>query len=229
MAGFIMFYWIIVPALYYSDVWKTGHLPMSTSGAYDRFAQPYDIGRVITPDHRLNITAYEEYSPLYLPVTYAMTYLLAFMFSTALVVHTVLYYGPEALRRLRGKESANDDTHARLMRKYPKAPSWYYWMILIGCAVMAVAAVKLEDFGIPVWAPLLALLVAAVYTLPMGYMFAMTGQLGGNNLVAQVIAGSLFPGSAIGNMVSNPGTFQYSQMTSAQPRFSKQLLYKAPL
>lgn len=218
MAGFILFYWIIVPALYYSDVWKTGHLPMSSSGAYDRFAEPYDIGRVVTPDHRLNVTAYEEYSPLYLPVTYAMTYLLAFMFSTALIVHTVLHYGPEALRRLRGKESANDDIHARLMRKYPEARSWYYWATLTGCAVMAVAAVKVEDFGIPVWAPLLALLVAVVYAFPLGYMFAMTGQLGGNNLVAQVIAGSLFPGSAIGNMIFKTIAVQSSTLmvTSTQ-------------
>ncbi|KAG9045824.1 hypothetical protein FS837_005614 [Tulasnella sp. UAMH 9824] len=200
MAGFILFYWIIVPALYYSDVWKTGHLPMSSSGAYDRFSQPYDIDRVVTSDHRLNVTAYEEYSPLYLPVTYAMTYFIAFMFSAALVVHTVLHDGPEALRQLRGKESVDDDIHARLMRKYPKVPSWYYWIILTSCAVMGVAAVKLDDFGIPVWAPLLALLVAVIYALPLGYMFAKTGQLGGNNLVAKAIAESLFPGSAIRNM-----------------------------
>ncbi|KAG8932095.1 hypothetical protein FRC01_000280 [Tulasnella sp. 417] len=181
---------------------------MSSSGGYDRFAQPYDIDRVITPEHRLNVTAYAEYSPLYLPVTYVMTYLLAFMASTALVTHTALHYGPEVLRRLRGKESAKDDIHARLMKNYPNAPYWYYSVILIGCAVMLVGAVKLEDLGIPVWAPLLALLVGIIYTLPLGYMYAMTGQLGGNNLIGQAIPGSLFPGSAVGNMVSALQPFQ---------------------
>ncbi|KAG8956736.1 hypothetical protein FRC04_000214 [Tulasnella sp. 424] len=203
MAGFVIFYWIIIPVLYYSDVWKTGHLPISGTIAYDRFAQPYDISRVITPDNNLNVTAYEEYSPLYLPVTYVMTYLLAFMLSTALVVHTVLHYGPEALRRLKREENDDDDVHARLMKKYPEVPSWYYWAIFVGCTVMAMIAVKarIEDVGLPVWAPLLALLVAIIYALPMGYMFATTGQLVGNNLIAQAIPGRLLPGSALGNMI----------------------------
>ncbi|KIO29156.1 hypothetical protein M407DRAFT_228494, partial [Tulasnella calospora MUT 4182] len=63
--GFVVFYWLIVPILYYKNVWKSGHLPIMGGSAYDRFAEPYSLKHVITPDFRLNVTAYEEYSPIY--------------------------------------------------------------------------------------------------------------------------------------------------------------------
>ncbi|KAG9018626.1 hypothetical protein FRB90_011112 [Tulasnella sp. 427] len=202
MAGFVSFYWILSPALYYLNVWKTGHLPISGVAAYDQFAQPYDISRVITSDHRFNVTAYEEYSPLYLPVTYAMTYLLAFTLSTGFIVHATLCYGPEILRRLKGKDDRTEDIHARLMKRYAEAPSWYYGSIVAACTVLMLVAVKVEDIGLPVWAPLLATLITVVYSIPMGYMLALTGLPSSVvNLVAQASAGSLFPGSAVANIV----------------------------
>ncbi|KIO27768.1 hypothetical protein M407DRAFT_7102 [Tulasnella calospora MUT 4182] len=77
--GFVVFCWILAPVLYYNNVWNMGHLPITGYSAYDRFGLPYDIHRVLTPDKQLNVTAYQEYSPVYLPVTFALTY---FVFKT---------------------------------------------------------------------------------------------------------------------------------------------------
>ncbi|KAG9018710.1 hypothetical protein FRB90_010324 [Tulasnella sp. 427] len=212
MAGFVLFYWIITPILYYSNVWKTGHLPISGLTAYDRFAQPYNISRVVTSDRLLNVTAYEEYSPLYLPVTYAMTYFLAFMLSTALIVHSVLSYGPEAIRRLKGQGRESEDIHAKFMKNYDEVPSWCYWAVVIFTTILMIVAVKVEDVGMPLWVPLLAVLVIMIESLPMAYMLAMTGEPASNNLIAQVIAGSLLPGSAPANLIFKTFVVQGSNM-----------------
>ena len=46
---------------------------MSANQPYDRFGNVYDIPRVLRDDDRFDETAYNAYSPLYLPATYAVT------------------------------------------------------------------------------------------------------------------------------------------------------------
>jgi hypothetical protein len=55
---------------------------MFGTAPYDRFGKVYDYTRVLTPQDTFNLTAYENYSPLYMPAAYAMTYLIAFALCT---------------------------------------------------------------------------------------------------------------------------------------------------
>lgn len=110
--------------------------------AYDRFAQPYDTDRVLNPDKTLNTTAYAEYSPLYIPVSFVMTYLIAFILTTAMVVATILDHGKEILRAMRQQNVEDDDVHARLMRKYPEVPGLWYAAVLLVSLGLAIVAVK---------------------------------------------------------------------------------------
>ena len=107
---------------------------------YDRFAKPYNVSFVLLPDQRLNVTAYETYSPLYLPGAYAITYLIAFMLSSAVIVHTLLYYGRTLLNGFKRIKIEKDDIHAKLMRSYPEVPDWWYFLVfLVFFALMIVA------------------------------------------------------------------------------------------
>lgn len=93
---------------------------------YDRYGNPYNISSIMTPDHSFNLTAYNAYSPLYLPAAYAMTYLIAFGLSACLLVHTALYHGRTLWRGVQNVRTEKDDVHARLMRAYPEVPDWWY-------------------------------------------------------------------------------------------------------
>lgn len=53
--------------------WDLSYFPIADDQPYDRFGKPYDITRVLTKDDLFNQTAYENYSPLYLPATYAVS------------------------------------------------------------------------------------------------------------------------------------------------------------
>ncbi|KAG9010847.1 hypothetical protein FRB90_007610 [Tulasnella sp. 427] len=127
-AGFVLFFWIVTPILYYLNVWKTGHLPMMDLSLYDRFAEPYDIARIIDPSViRLNVTAYMEYSQPYLTVANTVSNLISYTTPTLLIVHTALYYGSSIIRWLRSHRDVEpDDIHAKLMRTYPDTPTWWY-------------------------------------------------------------------------------------------------------
>ena len=88
---------------------------------FDRFGQVYDSGRVVDKiTGALNSTAYHEYSPLYLPITYAAFYCVAFASSTALITHTAIYHGKEMYDRVKNLRSEEEDIHFKLMKQYPE-------------------------------------------------------------------------------------------------------------
>jgi hypothetical protein len=124
------------------QVWEFSHFPITGNVPYDRFGDRYDIHRVLTPEDTFNLTAYQEYSPLYLPATYAVTYLLAFALSTNVIVHTLLYHGRSLWKGLKRIRVEDDDIHAKLMRHYPEVPDWWYGAAFLLFFSMAVVAVE---------------------------------------------------------------------------------------
>ncbi|KAJ7736920.1 OPT oligopeptide transporter protein-domain-containing protein [Mycena metata] len=199
--GFVTFYWILTPALYYTNTWFLAYFPISANVPYDRFGNQYNVSAVLGAGDQFNATAYAAYSPLYLPATYAMTYLLAFALSTCVIVHTLLYHGRSLLNGVKKMRVESDDIHAKLMRNYPEVPDW--WYLLSFCVFFSLAIVGMEVWhtGVPVWALLLAVALPIIYILPSGFIYAMTGQEITLNILAQIIPGSLLPGNPLANML----------------------------
>lgn len=129
-----------------SQTWFTHYLPISTGQVFDRFARPYNTSRVIDVGANvLNVTAYQEYSPLYLPVTFAAVYGLSFALATSVLVHTVLYHGPGILKRFKSDKGDDDDIHAKLMREYKEVPDWWYWLYLVIFAALSIATIYVRS------------------------------------------------------------------------------------
>jgi hypothetical protein len=120
---------------------------MASNEPYDKFGQLYNITKVLNHDDTFDMEAYQNYSPLYLPATYAVCYLIAFALSTCVITHTLLYHGKSLLNGLRRMNVETDDVHAKLMRHYPEVPDW--WYILSGCIFFALAIVAVEVRTIP--------------------------------------------------------------------------------
>jgi hypothetical protein len=76
-AGFAIFFWIMTPAIYYTNTWYTAYLPLTTADVYDRFGQEYNVSKVLT-NELFDAEKYAAYSPPYLPATYAFVYGLSF-------------------------------------------------------------------------------------------------------------------------------------------------------
>lgn len=194
--------------------------------AYDRFAQQYNVTRVLDL-HTLqfNSTAYEEYSPVYLPISFAMTYMLAFAIPTASLVHTILVYWPmirDLIQRKAPKEEP-DDIHAKLMTRYPAVPWWWYVAVFVVAFALSIGSMKVRncqsfitanhllkngfasqvqpELELPVSIILLAILLTVVWIIPVCYISAISGQTPALNLIAQIIPGALWQDRPFVNMV----------------------------
>jgi len=67
----------------------------------------------------LNETAYNEYGPVYLSVTFAAGYFYSFISFTAAISHVALFYGSEIWGRFKASRSEDDeDIHCKMMRSY---------------------------------------------------------------------------------------------------------------
>ncbi|KAF8306444.1 OPT oligopeptide transporter [Clavulina sp. PMI_390] len=200
--GFVTIYWLVLPLLYYNDVWHFASFPMMANSPFDRFGAEYNISRVInTADHTFNQTAYDGYSPLYLPANYAMTYLLAFTLTTCIITHTLLYHGKDLMNGLKRMKMEEDDIHAKLMRYYPEVPDWWYGSIFFGSLILGLITLAAFNTGVPLWGLIVAILVPVIYIVPVGFVYAFTAQSVSTNLISESLAGLLFPGRPLTNMI----------------------------
>lgn len=116
-------------------------------------------------DGVLNVTEYQAYSPLYLPPAFALVYGLSFASITAVLVHVYLWHWEEILDAIKGR--AKLDIHARLMSKYRTVPWWWFGSIIVVITAIAIAMVERYHAQLPVYGIFLALVIPAVYMIPV--------------------------------------------------------------
>ncbi|WFD42790.1 hypothetical protein MPSI1_001440 [Malassezia psittaci] len=195
LTGFVLLMWIVAPIMYFGDVKDFAYFPFNSSHAFDRSGQRYDLHRVMEPhSYQFDGAAYNGYSPVFLPTTFVISYFTGFMTISAILVHSVLNHGEDFLRCIGRRPRAPDDVHAQLMRSYKKVPTWWYQWLVVICLVAILVVLAYVDIDIKPVEVLLALVIPAVYALPSGYVYALSGQMIGTNVVADLVAGYLFSG-----------------------------------
>ncbi|KAI5235340.1 small oligopeptide transporter-like protein [Aureobasidium subglaciale] len=211
--GIIFFGWIVVPALQYSNVWYGQYLPISQNGIFDNTGATYNISRILTPEHVVDPQKYEEYSPLMLSTAFALTYGMSFATIAALVSHTYLFQGAEIWRRFRSSKGELDDVHMRIMRKYKLVPTWWYFALLAVTIAFAFVSALAYPTDMAWYSVILSLVIAGVFTIPIGIIQAFTNIQLGLNVFTEFIIGYLQPGHPIAMMMFK--TFGYIVMTQA--------------
>ena len=192
----VFFFWAIAPALYFSNTWYAKYMPILSNHAFDNTGQYYNVTRILTPENTLDLAKYKAYSPLFLPTVYAIQYGLSFAAVCATLSHAALYFRKQIWTQSRRSLSEQRDIHGRLMSVYPQVPEWWYAVIFCEhsflCVIPSLLIVVLQSpspvsmlaFGIisiekwptqmPVWAFIVALLIAFVYVIPIGMIQAIT-------------------------------------------------------
>ncbi|EKV08503.1 hypothetical protein PDIG_58470 [Penicillium digitatum PHI26] len=101
VTGLVVVIWIAAPILYYKNVLFSAYMPIVSTAVFDNGGRPYNVSRILTADFLFDEQAYQDYSPVYLPITYVLSYGVQFAALTSLVTHTICWYGKDILHQTR--------------------------------------------------------------------------------------------------------------------------------
>lgn len=137
-SGFVFFFWIVTPILYYTNTWYSKNMPISSRTSYDNTGAVYNVTRILQQNFHadgsnaggtFDAEAYANYSPLFLSTTFALSYGLSFASIAATIVHAFLHFRKQIWTQSRKSLSEQPDIHARLMSRYKQVPEWWYGCI----------------------------------------------------------------------------------------------------
>ncbi|KAG6026942.1 hypothetical protein E4U40_001815 [Claviceps sp. LM458 group G5] len=177
------------------------YLPISANQNFDRFAQPYNTSRILTPDFTINETAYKDYSPIILGPTFSLSYGMGFAGLMSTVMHVVLFYGGDVWNRAKNSKYDEDDVHMKLMRKYKECPEWWFLVIFVVNFSFGMIACQVWDTHLPWWAYIVCILIGCVLFIPIGMIQAITNQQTGLNIITEMIVGYMLPGRPVAMML----------------------------
>jgi OPT family oligopeptide transporter len=183
-----------------------------TCASYDNTGKKYNITRVLTPELTLDKKKYSEYSPLFLPTTFALQYGLSFATISALIVHCALFYGKDIVAAAKNTKNVSKDVHTKLYERYKEPSVWWYvgmFAIFVTLGVLSVVTTPLKE-QLPVWAFFFALLIAAVFIIPVGMIYSITNLAIGLNVFTEMIISYMLPGRPMAMMTFK--TFGYITM-----------------
>jgi hypothetical protein len=95
VGGLVLVMWIIAPIAYYNNVFFSSYMPILSSSVFDNTGNIYDVSKILTADFLFDKTAYENYSRVFLPITYVLSYGLQFAALASLLSHTACWHGKD--------------------------------------------------------------------------------------------------------------------------------------
>ena len=182
---------LIIIAIYFSNTWYSAYLLPNSNSAFDRFGALYNVTAVMTPEKTLDEAAYRAYSPLYFGAGANLVFGAYFAQYTAALLYAVLEHGAQikagmiiAARKFtsfRSKVKENDsqnvlehDIHYQLMQAYPEVQQWWFGIVALVALVMGIIMVEVYHTTMPVWGVFLALILAILFLIPAGIIFALS-------------------------------------------------------
>lgn len=93
VGGLVLVMWIIAPIAYYSNWLYSSYMPILSSAVFDNTGKVYDVSKILTEDFLFDKEAYQNYSRVFLPITYVLSYGVQFAGLAALLTHTACWHG----------------------------------------------------------------------------------------------------------------------------------------
>ncbi|UKZ47228.1 hypothetical protein TrVGV298_001444 [Trichoderma virens] len=238
IGGLAIVMWIIAPLFYYSNVLYSSYMPILSAAVFDNTGKVYDVSKILTSDFLFDREAYSNYSRVFLPVTYMLSYGVQFAGLAALLTHTACWHGQDIWHtwkkslveaRGQGKEgyqqvSDSPDPSSATAAQPEGTPR----VSLSGSHIEGLmshedihsrlmkrykdAPLSCYPVHLPWYGLLLALAIGAIFFIPNGIIMAITNQHSSIYLICQLICGVAFPGRPIANMVF----VTYGYISSAQ-------------
>ena len=182
------------------NVWYSQYMPVSVGIPFDNTGAQYNLSAVVNKN-AFDQEKYEQYSPMFLPITYSVSYGAIFAIYPAALVHTFLWYRKDITHQFRRGLKDQKDIHSRLMSKYSEVPHWWFLTLGIVSLVMGIIGIEVCDTKLPVWAYFFSLIFSMAFALPFGIMQAVTNQVFAPSILAEMFFGYMLPGRPLATMI----------------------------
>ncbi|POS81127.1 sexual differentiation process protein isp4 [Diaporthe helianthi] len=93
VGGLVLVMWIMAPIAYYSNWLYSSYMPILSAAVFDNTGKVYDVSKILTQDFLFDKEAYKNYSRVFLPITYVLSYGVQFAGLAALLTHTACWHG----------------------------------------------------------------------------------------------------------------------------------------
>ncbi|KAK8927024.1 Oligopeptide transporter [Metarhizium anisopliae BRIP 53293] len=202
----------VILAIFYSNMYDTGYLPINSSSAFANDGKPYAVQKIVA-GNSLDLDKYQAYSPPFYSAGYVLTvganfafypvyflYIMVNQWKTIGKAYVDFYKG---LRHGKGNYEDAMDVHNRQMARYSEVPDWWFLVIFVGAIVVSVVWADIYPVDVPVWLVFLVIAVNLVFAVPLSFLSATTGTNLGLGSLIQIITGFLLP--------NNPNAFLFGQ------------------
>lgn len=172
VGGLVIVMWIVAPIAYYKNLFSSSYMPILSSAVFDNTGNIYDVSKILTKDFLFDREAYKNYSRVFLPITYVLSYGLQFAALSSLLTHTTCWYGKDiwkqwrrSLKEVEGENKdaykpivrtnrrrssgdmmndiiSQEDVHNRLMKRYKDAPMTWYLLTFVSMTAIGMFVVE---------------------------------------------------------------------------------------
>ncbi|KAJ7238967.1 OPT-domain-containing protein [Mycena rebaudengoi] len=192
----------IIVALWYTNTWYTGHLPINSNRVFDNTGSLYNVTKTVGPDTLFDQTSFENYSPVYLSAGNILIYGVFFAVYSATLCHAFLYHRREishGFKSILSRKKTSDlhsDIHVRLMMSYKEVPEWQYFTILVLAIAIGAAGVGAYPTQTTPAVVLYGVFLAIIFVIPIGIIQSITSVQVTLNVLAELFGGLWFSGNA---------------------------------
>ncbi|KAH1315106.1 hypothetical protein KXX65_008765 [Aspergillus fumigatus] len=180
--------WVLLPAAKWGNLGSYKHGLMSNS-LLTTNGTKYPILDLLTPDFRLNQTAYEEIGPMYMglqnvwatffdyaKVTASVAWVATFGYSQVKGNLLKMFRSRDKTSQTKG-EGINHQYTDRLnvlQRSYQEVPLWWYLVLFMAGFIILIVSIACGYLWIPIWTVFVALGSAAALVLPFAFLYAVS-------------------------------------------------------
>jgi OPT family small oligopeptide transporter len=200
-ASVVIFFIILLPILYFTNVWDSKYLRVISTSTFDNKQNKFNVTQILDSNFKISKQKYREYSPLFVPFSYLLSYALNFGAVIGIFVHAYLYNGKDIYNKIKDSKHGGEDIHKRLMNKYEEAPDWWYLILFIVMLALSFVTVCAWDTGLPAWGLVVALLIAILNFVPQGLLEGITNQHVGLNIITELVCGYILPYRPLANVL----------------------------
>lgn len=199
---------VMILAVWYSNAWQTGYLPINSNGTFDNTGSRYNVTKVLDSRGLFDETLYKLYSQPWFSAGYIVYNIWGFASYTAALSYVFIFHRQTIVRGFRGiyrqifhkmeDPEVEEDVHYRLMKNYKEVPDWQYIVLLVVPIFFGIAALVGWPTGVGVSPLFYGLIMPAIFILPIGIIQSVTGIPVALNILAALVGGAINSGDANG-------------------------------